>query len=113
MNGDWINVVDYLPPHGVDVLVCNDSGRDRRIASLCDAGWVPSGDASWKASHIMYWQSLPDDPIPTGPFYWARFSSGVALLYKKGCDDCAGLGLIPDKAACYLVDWLNRLWADK
>ena len=112
MNGDWVNIADCLPPHGVDVLVCNDSGGDRRIASLCDAGWVFDND-SVASSHIMYWQALPDKPIPSGPFYWARFSTGVAMLYKRGRCDCVELGLFSDKMACCLVEWLNRLWREK
>jgi len=112
MNGDWVNIADCLPPHGVDVLVCNDSGGDRRIASLCDAGWVFDND-SVASSHIMYWHALPDDPLPSGPFYHAVYPSGSVMLYKRGDYSCAALGEMCGDMADGLVNWLNRLWREK
>ena len=113
MNDNWISISEKAPPANVEVLATDGEFvfKARATATMVGlTGWSSREKNDFRVTH---WQLLPDLPVPTGPFYWARFPSGYAMLYKRGSDDCSEISDISDEKANYLVDWLNGLWREK
>jgi len=114
MNDDWISVSTKLPGNDAVLATDGDEVFSAWYSDL-DKVWYGRsyvGDRDMVFDNVTHWRLLPDLPAPEGPFYVLKHLNGAWVLYKKHDNDCAIVGAAED-LALHLVEWLNRLWADK